>query len=53
VKCHFDATEADIRKTFPEFNFVEVENYNKGSFSLVFNNKEEAKKFVEATRNVV
>jgi hypothetical protein len=52
VKCHFDASEEDIKNTFSDFTFVDVKNYNKGSFSLAFAGKEEAKRFVEATRNL-
>ena len=53
MKCHFDAKADDIREAFSDFNFLEVENYNPGSFSLVFENKDEAKRFVELTRTTV
>lgn len=40
VKCHFDATVEDVVNTFKNFEFLKVENYNPGSFSLLFKNKE-------------
>jgi len=36
IKCDFNATEKDIEKTFPEFKFIKVKNYNPGSFEVVF-----------------
>ncbi|KAM3137834.1 hypothetical protein pb186bvf_010077 [Paramecium bursaria] len=51
VKCHFEATVDDIIKTFVQFNFVKVENYNPGSFSLVFKSKEAAKDFLYKTKD--
>jgi hypothetical protein len=36
IKCDFNATENDIKKTFSDINFVKVKNYNPGSFEVVF-----------------
>lgn len=47
IKCDFNATEADIKKTFPEVNFLKVKNYNPGSFELVFDLKIDAINFIK------
>ena len=36
IKCSFSATEVDIRKTFSNYNFLKVKQYNPGSFEVVF-----------------
>ncbi|CAD8168041.1 unnamed protein product [Paramecium pentaurelia] len=50
VKCHFDATIEEVKLAFPNFEFLKVENYNPGSFSLLFKNKEQAKEFLFTTK---
>lgn len=46
IKCNFDATEKDVEKTFPEFKFIKVKNYNPGSFEIVFEMKIDAINFI-------
>lgn len=53
VKCHFDATVEEVKTTFPNFDFLKVENYNPGSFSLLFKSKEQAKEFLFTTKDTV
>ena len=47
IKCHFDATENDVRKAFAEYDFIKVKKYNPGSFEVVFNLKIDAINFVK------
>ena len=35
-----------MEKTFPEFNFIKVKNYNPGSFEVVFDLKIDAINFI-------
>lgn len=51
VKCHFDAKVEDVKNTFPNFEFLKVENYNNGSFSLLFKSKQNAKDFLYMTKD--
>lgn len=53
VKCHFDAKVEDVKNTFPNFEFLKVENYNNGSFSLLFKSKQNAKDFLYMTKDSV
>lgn len=46
IKCNFDATEKDVEKSFPEFKFIKVKNYNPGSFEVVFEMKIDAINFI-------
>ena len=46
IKCNFDATENDVKKAFPEFNFIKVKNYNPGSFEIVFDMRIDAINFI-------
>ena len=46
IKCDFNATEKDVQKTFPEFEFVKVKNYNPGSFEVIFEMKIDAINFI-------
>lgn len=46
VKCDFDATEDDVKKTFPDFSFIKVKNYNPGSFEIVLEMKIDAIHFI-------
>lgn len=50
IKCNFDATEADVRKAFPEFKekFLKVKQYKPGSFEIVFQARMDA---IDFTRN--
>lgn len=47
IKCDFNATEKDVKKTFPEYHFIKVKNYNPGSFEVVFETKIDAIHFIK------
>lgn len=51
IKCDFNATEKDIEKTFPEFHFLKVKNYNPGSFEVIFETRIDAINFIRTTAN--
>lgn len=47
IKCDFNATEKDIEKSFPEFKFIKVKNYNPGSFEVIFEMRIDAINFIK------
>lgn len=52
IKCDFKATEEDVRRAFPAFQFVKVKNYSAGSFEVVLPLKIDAINFVKNSRDV-
>ena len=51
--CHFEATQEEVQETFKAFKFEKLHNYKPGAFSLEFDSKDEAIKFLYETKDLV